>query len=93
MKSGSYSVGTDGSNDEAGLKKLNPILIRLFDNTNGRVSLQLLDMGANKESTAEALFNNIDKILEVNPGNVVLLLVWTIWQLTWGREILSRQGF
>ena len=31
MNSGPYSLGTDGSNDESGIKKLNPVLIRLFD--------------------------------------------------------------
>jgi hypothetical protein len=66
MNSGPYSVGTDGSNDEAGLKKLNPILIHRFNNAKGTVSSQLLDMGANKESTAEALFNNIDRVFQEN---------------------------
>ena len=66
MKSGAYSIGTDGSNDEGPLKKLNPIVIRLFDNSKARVSSQLLEMGASKESTAEALFNNLDNVLEIN---------------------------
>ena len=48
MNSGPYSLGTDGSNDESGIKKLNPVLIRLFDDNKGKVSLQLLDMGACK---------------------------------------------
>ena len=66
MKSGAYSIGTDGSNDEGSLKKLNPIVIPLFDNSKARVSSQLLEMGASKESTAEALFNNLDNVLEIN---------------------------
>ena len=41
-----------------------PVLIRLFDDNKGKVSVQLLDMGACKEGTAEALFNKIDSILE-----------------------------
>ena len=63
MNSGPYSLGADGSNDESGIKKLNPVLIHLFDDNKGKVSAQLLDMGACKEGTAEALFNNIDSIL------------------------------
>ena len=47
-------------------KKLNPVLIRLFDDNKGKVSVQLLDMGACKEGTAEALFNNINSILREN---------------------------
>ena len=66
MKSGAYSIGTNASNDEGSLKKLNPIVIRLFDNSKARVSSQLLEMGASKESTAEALFNNLDNVLEIN---------------------------
>ena len=45
MNSGPYSLGTDGSNDESDIKKLNPVLIRLFDDNKGKVSVQLLDMG------------------------------------------------
>ena len=64
--SGPYALGTVGSNDESGIKKLNPVLIRLFDDNKGKASVQLLDMGAYKESTAEALFNNINSILSEN---------------------------
>ena len=66
MNSGPYALGTVGSNDESGIKKLNPVSIRLFDDNKGKVSVQLLDMGAYKESTAEALFNNINSILSEN---------------------------
>ena len=41
-------------------------MIRLFDDNKGKVSVQLLDMGACKEGTAEALFNNINSILREN---------------------------
>ena len=58
-----YSLGTDGSNDESGMKKLNRLLIRLFNDNKGKVSAQLLDMGTCNEGTAETLFNNIDSIL------------------------------
>ena len=47
-----YSLGNDGSNDESGIKKINPVLIRLFDDNKGKVSAQHLDMGACKESMA-----------------------------------------
>ena len=79
MNSGPYSLGTDESNDKSGIKKLNPVLIRLFDDNKGKVSAQLLDMGACKKGTAEALFNNIDSILRENKviGKTVLLLGWT----------------
>ena len=66
MNSGSYSLGTDGSNDDSGIKKLNPVLIHLFDDNKGKVSVQLLDIGACKEGTAEELFNNIKSILREN---------------------------
>ena len=41
-------------------------MIRLFDDNKGKVSVQLLDMGACKEGTAEPLFNNINSILREN---------------------------
>ena len=41
-------------------------MIRLFDDNKGKVPVQLLDMGACKEVTAEALFNNINSILREN---------------------------
>ena len=69
MDSGLFSLGTDGSNDQSGIKKLNPVLIRLFDDNKGKVSVQLLDMGACKEGTAEALFNNINSIPRENRVN------------------------
>ena len=66
MNSGPYSLDTNRSNDESGIKKLNPVLIHLFDDNKGNVSTHLLDMGACKEGTAEALFDNIDFILREN---------------------------
>ena len=63
MNSGHYVLGNDGSNDELGIKKLNSVLIHLFDDNKGKVSAQHLDMGACKKGMAEVLFNNIDSIL------------------------------
>ena len=69
MNSGSYSIDTHGSNDESVIEKLNPDLIRLFDPNKEKVSVQLLDMGACKNGTIEALFNSIDSILKENKIN------------------------
>lgn len=60
INSSPYSLGTDGSIDEGGLKKLKPILIRLFDSHKGKVWSQLLDMSGCKEATGDALFRNIN---------------------------------
>ena len=56
MNSGSYSIGTDGSNDESVIKKMNPVLIRLFYDNKGKVFAQLLDIVACKDCTAATLF-------------------------------------
>ena len=58
-----YFLGTDPSNDEGSLKKLNPILVCLFDSEKGKVRSQLLGMGACKEASANALFQNINCVL------------------------------
>ena len=39
-----YSLCTDGSDDK-GLVKINPLLVRVFDDEKGKVISQLLDMG------------------------------------------------
>ena len=36
MNSGHYSLCTDGSNDESGIKKFNSVLIRLFHDNKGK---------------------------------------------------------
>ena len=65
MEKGSFSLAADGSNDE-GLVKLNPTLIRLFDNDLGYLHVQLLDMCCSKPETAEILFENIPSALRSN---------------------------
>ena len=45
---------------------MHPVLICLFDDNKRKVSAQLLDMGACKEGTIEAIFNNINSILREN---------------------------
>ena len=57
-----YSLCTDGSSDE-GLVKMNPLLVRVFDDKKGRVTTQLLDMGTCRSSTAESLFETMDKVI------------------------------
>ena len=45
---------------------MDSVLIGLFDDDKGKVSLQLLDMGACKEGNAEALFSSINSTLREN---------------------------
>ena len=65
MKKGQFSLAADGSNDE-GLVKLNPFLIRLFDDGLDYVNVQLLDMCCSKSGTAEILFENISIAIRSN---------------------------
>ena len=65
----SYFLFSDSSNNE-GLVKMNPLLVRVFDDEKGKMISQLLDMGTCKLSTAEALFGNMDKI--ISEGGVSL---------------------
>ena len=62
MKREPYSLCTDGSND-VGLVKMNPLLVRVFDDEKGKVISQLLDTGTCKLSTVEVLFGNMDKMI------------------------------
>ena len=43
MKNKPFAVAVDGSND-TGLEKMNPMTVRLFDDTRGEVVTQFLDM-------------------------------------------------
>ena len=61
-KKSPFALVTGGSNDE-GLVKLNPVLVRLFDNDLGFVNVQLLDMCCSKSGTAEILLGNISNAL------------------------------
>ena len=65
IKKGPFSLAADGSNDEV-LVKLNPLLIRLFNNDLGDVNFQLLDTCCSKSGTAEILFENIFNALRSN---------------------------
>ena len=63
MKNEPFSLATDGSND-SGLKKMNPLTVRIFDVNQGRVVSQILDMCLTSSSTAEAIFTKINSTLE-----------------------------
>ena len=65
MKKSPFSLAKDGSNDE-GLVKLNPLLVRLFENDLGYVNVQLLHMCCSKSGTAEILFENFSNALRSN---------------------------
>ena len=62
MKRDPYSLCTDSSNDE-GFVKMNPLLVRVFDDEKGKVISQLFNMGTCKFTTTEALFGSMDKII------------------------------
>ena len=65
MKSHPFSLGVDGSND-TGVEKLNPLTVKFFDVSQGKVSTHLLDMCTTSGrdcSTSLAIFNKIDSVL------------------------------
>ena len=88
-----FSLATDGSNDKS-LVKLNPLLVRLFDNDLGYVNVQLLDMCCSKSGTAEILFENIHNALRSNeidwPSRVGLSLDNTLVNLGQYNSIKTR---
>ena len=55
MQEEPFAVAIDGSND-AGVKKMNPITVRIFNSSTGKVVQQFLDMCMSSSSTAEGLF-------------------------------------
>ena len=65
MKKDPFLLATDDSNDKS-LVKLNPLLVRLFDNDLSYVNVQLLDLCCSKSRTAEILFENICNALRSN---------------------------
>ncbi|KAK3698610.1 hypothetical protein QZH41_014592, partial [Actinostola sp. cb2023] len=64
MKMLPYSLATDGSNDN-GLKKLNPLTVRIYDVNLGKVTTRFLDMCLSTGGTAEQLFTTIDDCLKL----------------------------
>ena len=63
MKNAPYSLATDGSNDNNGLKKMNPLTVQIYDVNLKRVKTSVLDMCLSRGSTAEMLFQGIDECL------------------------------
>lgn len=63
MKSGPYSIYTDGSNDN-GLKKMMPITVSVEDDTKELgISNEFLDICMTETSTAEGIIINYYKII------------------------------
>ena len=62
MKSQPFALAIDGSNDN-GLRKMNPLTVRIFDNENGVVLTKFLDMcltSGSMAGTAEGIYNAMD---------------------------------
>ena len=65
MKKDCYSISTDGSNDQ-GLKKMNPVTVRLFDINQHMVVNQFVEMYLSSSSDADGIFAAIDKAFANN---------------------------
>ena len=76
MRGNPFSLAIDGSNDN-GLKKMNPVTVRIFDPDQGRVSTRFLDMcltSGTGSATAASIFEAMDGALqsrEIPWGNCV----------------------
>ena len=60
-----YIISTDGSNDQ-GLKKMNPVTVRLFDTNQHMVVNQFLEICLSSSSDADGIFAAIDKAFANN---------------------------
>ena len=68
MLDGSFSILIDGSND-AGLQKMNPITVKIFDASRGKVESQFFDMCTTtgpSGATAESIFAKMDSVLSLH---------------------------
>ena len=76
MRGNPFSLAIDGSNDN-GLKKMNPVTVRIFDPDQGHVSTRFLDMcltSGTGSATAASIFEAMDGALqsrEIPWGNCV----------------------
>ena len=63
MKTKPFTVSTNGSND-TGLAKMNPLIVTIFyiNRSNG-VTTDFLDLCNTRQSTAQAIFDKIDDVL------------------------------
>jgi hypothetical protein len=64
MKIHPFSVSVDGSND-AGLEKMHPLTIRIYDICSGKIVTQFLDTCTSTSSTAEAIYTVMDDRLSI----------------------------
>ena len=62
MQDNPYSLATDGSNDNA-LEKMNPLTVRIFNLSRGKVKMSLLDMCMSPSGVASDIFNALDKYI------------------------------
>lgn len=65
LKKEAFSLCVDGSND-VGLKKMNPISVRLYDVNHGKIVSRLLDMGCTsgvQSATAATIFEKMNSVL------------------------------
>ncbi len=72
LKNEAFSLSVDGSSD-TGLKKMNPIGVRLYDINLGKVVGRLLDMGCTsgvQAATAATIFEKMNDVLSEN-GKIV----------------------
>ena len=65
MKCQPFSLAIDGSSDND-LEKMNPLTVRLFDINTHKVEGRFLDMCSTTASTAEAIFNKMDEVINNN---------------------------
>jgi hypothetical protein len=68
LKSGVFSMSTDGSNDKD-LDKMNPITVKLFDINASRAVIRFLDMGVTQgvdAAKASTIFEAIDEVMTDN---------------------------
>ena len=63
MRSAPFSVAIDWSID-SGVEKMNPLTVRIFNERNGSMHTQFLDMCMTSQATAEGIFSMMDKALE-----------------------------
>ena len=74
MKAHPFSISVDGSND-SGIKKMNPVTVRIYDVNESKVVTRFLDMCTTSDSTAEGIYTVVDHTLSQ------LLVSSNPWQL------------
>lgn len=67
MKNNPFSLLVDGSSDTS-VEKLNPLTLRIYDDTKKQVATQLLDMCTTSGrdcGTASSIFSKIDSVVNI----------------------------